>query len=89
MPEISEPKLNQWYLREDTGERFLVTDYDEKAATVEIQTAEGDLDELDQEVWGNLSLSFAEAPQDWTIPIDTLRLDDRDDADAEPDASTT
>jgi hypothetical protein len=46
------------------------------------------IDELDQEVRGDLSLSFAEAPQDWTAPIDTRRLDDRDDAEAEPDAST-
>jgi hypothetical protein len=85
MREIGEPKLNQWYFRQDTGEKFLVMDYDEDSATVEIQTADGDLDELDQEVWETLPLSFAEAPHDWTIPIDIPDLDDRDDVEKESD----
>jgi hypothetical protein len=57
-------------LRRDTGETFLVTDYDDEAGTVEIQTSDGDLDELDEEVWQSLSLTLAEPPQDWTGPID-------------------
>jgi hypothetical protein len=78
MPEIGAPRLNQWYLREDTGERFLVTDYDDASATAEVQTADGDVDELDQKVWQTLPLSFTEAPHDWTVPIDPLDLDDRE-----------
>ena len=87
MPEVGEPELDQWYLREDTGAKFLVTDYDEDSATVEIQTVDGDLDELDREVWETLPLSLAEAPHDWTAPIDTLSLDDREGMEPEPDAS--
>ena len=87
MHEIREPKLDQWYLREDTGEKFLVTDYDEASETVEIQTADGDLDEFDQEVWDALPLSFAAAPHDWTVPIDTLGLDDGEGVETEPDGS--
>ena len=88
MPEIGEPKLDQWYLREDTGEKFLVTDYDEDSGTVEIQTADGDLDEFDQEAWQTLPLSLAEAPHDWTAPIDTLGLDDREGMETELDGTS-
>src|SRR5579859_7977410 len=84
MTDIGEPILNQWYLREDTGEKLLVTDYDEDSATVEIQTADGDLDELDMESWASLPLSLTEAPHDWTAPIDTLSADDLEGLETEP-----
>jgi hypothetical protein len=87
MTEFGEPIANQWYLREDTGEKFLVTDYDEDSATVEIQTADGDLDELDAEAWESLPLSFAEAPHDWIVPIDTLSAEDREGLETEPNRS--
>jgi hypothetical protein len=89
MPELGEPRLNQWYLREDTGEKFLVTDYDEETATVEIQTAEGDLDELDESLWQTLPLEFAEPPQDWAAPLDALEVDDREGMETEPDGRPT
>jgi hypothetical protein len=76
MADLGEPRLNQWYMRQDIGAKFLVTDYDADSATVEIQTEDGDLAELDQEVWEALPLSFSEAPYDWTVPIDALQLDD-------------
>ena len=84
MTDIGEPILNQWYLREDTNDKFLVTDYDEDSATVEIQTADGDLDELDTEAWASLPLSLAEAPRDWTAPMDTLDTEDREGVETEP-----
>jgi hypothetical protein len=87
MTDFGEPMVNQWYLREDTGEKFLVTDYDEDAATVEIQTENGDLDELDTEAWEALPLSFAEAPHDWTVPIDTLDAEDHEGLETEPGKS--
>jgi len=86
MPEINEPRLDQWYLRRDTGERFLVTDYDEDSATVEIQAENGDLDELDREVWEALPLQFADAPQDWAAPLDTLLPEDREGVETDSDS---
>ena len=71
-----EPLIDQWYQREDTQERFVVTDYDERAGTIEIQTAAGDLDELDLETWRSSPLLLAEQPQDWTEVIDNEPADD-------------
>jgi hypothetical protein len=87
MTDFGDPILNRWYLREDTGEKFLVTDYDESSATVEIQTADGDLDELDAEAWDSLPLSLAEAPHDWTVLIDTLSAEDPAGLETEPGQS--
>jgi len=81
MSDIRNALVGQWYLRRDTGETFLVTDYDDESGTVEIQTSDGDLDELDEEVWQSLPLTLAEPPQDWRGPIDA---DVQDDLETEP-----
>jgi hypothetical protein len=75
-----DPIIDQWYQRGDTQEMFVVTDYDERAGTIEIQTAAGDLDELDLETWRSIPLVLAEQSQDWTEIIDNEPAND----DAEP-----
>src|SRR3981189_1901109 len=76
MPNIRDAVVGQWYLRQDTGEMFWVTDYDDESGTVEIQTLDGDLDELNDEVWQSLPLALAEPPQDWTGPMDGVMVED-------------
>jgi hypothetical protein len=71
-----EPMIDQWYLRQDTQEKFVVTDYDEREGAVEIQTADGNLDELDRQTWDSLPLILSEQSQDWTAPIDNEPADD-------------
>jgi len=83
MSHIRDALIGQWYLRRDTGETFLVTNYDEESETVEIQTSDGDLDELDEEAWESLPLALAEPPQDWTGPIDA-DVEDQEDLEIEP-----
>jgi len=69
-------RIGQWYARHDKGEIFQVTSYDPSARTIEIQTFDGDLDQIDAEAWQTLPLAFAEPPEDWTGPIDDIELDD-------------
>jgi hypothetical protein len=71
-----DPIIDEWYQRGDTQEKFVVTDYDERAGTIEIQTAAGDLDELDLETWRSLPLVLADQPQDWTEIIDNEPAND-------------
>ena len=73
-------QTGQWYLREDTAEMFQVTGYDELSRTIEIQTADGDLDEFDEESWQDLPLTFAEPPRDLTGPVDDVELEPQDSA---------
>jgi len=69
-------RIGQWYRHLDKGESFLVTGYDERAGTTEIQFFDGDLDEIDSESWSALPIVPAEPPEDWTGPVDSAPLDD-------------
>ncbi len=73
---VGRARIGQWYLRQDKGEAFLVTGLDDSSRTIEIQTFDGDLDEIDREVWSSLPLEFAEPPEDSTGPLDDVETDD-------------
>ena len=73
-------QIGQWYLRRDKGEIFQVTAYDDRSRTIEIQTFDGDLDEIEMETWRVTPLDLVEPPEDGS---------DRDDVeDDEPGHST-
>ncbi len=74
--QVGQARTGQWYLRHDKGEIFQVTAYDEKARTIEIQSFDGDLDEIDEEMWAAMPLEFAAQPEDWTGPVDDVEVDD-------------
>ena len=73
---VGRARIDQWYRRQDKGEAFLVTAYDDKSRTIEIQTFDGDVDEIDEEVWSTLPLELAEPPENWTGPVDDVEVDD-------------
>ncbi|HVW69090.1 MAG TPA: DUF6763 family protein [Steroidobacteraceae bacterium] len=83
---VGRARIGQWYSRLDKGQVFQVTGLDDSSRTVEIQTFDGDLDEIDQEAWDRLPLSFAEPPEDWTGPVDDVEVDDLGYSDTEMSA---
>ena len=70
------PLIGQWYQHLDKGGIFQVTAIDEKSATIETQSFDGDVDEIDQATWDILPLALAEPPQNWTGPVDDVEIDD-------------
>ena len=50
------PRIGQWYLRSDEGRIFQVTGYDEMTHMTEIQSLDGDWDEIDEKTWASLPL---------------------------------
>jgi hypothetical protein len=58
----------------DTNEAFLVNGYDDKSRTIETQSLNGDLDEIDAENWNLLPLAFADPPEDWTEVLDDVEV---------------
>ena len=76
MNPVGHAQIGQWYLHRDKGEVFQVIATDERARTIEIQSFDGDVDELDEAVWQGLPLERAEPPEDWTGPIDDVQHDD-------------
>jgi Family of unknown function (DUF6763) len=73
---VGRARVGQWYLRWDKGEIFQVTGYDEASGTIEIQSFDGDLDEIEEDSWKQLPLGLAEPPEDWTGPVDDVERDD-------------
>jgi hypothetical protein len=73
---VGRARVGKWYQRWDKGEIFQVTGYDEASGTIEIQTFDGDLDEIDEGIWKELPLDLAEPPEDWTGPVDDVERDD-------------
>ena len=73
---VGRARIGQWYTRWDKGDIFQVVGYDEDSRTIEIQTFDGDVDEIDLETWMGLPLAFAEPPEDWTGPVDDVEHDD-------------
>jgi uncharacterized protein DUF6763 len=65
-------QIGQWYLRRDLGEIFQVTGYDDHSRTIEIQTSDGDLDEIEGELWRQMSLELIEPPEHWSGPVDDI-----------------
>ena len=80
--------VGQWYLREDTQERFQVLDYDERAGTIRIQMFDGSLDEIDEEAWRALCAEPVQPPEDWTGPLDNVELDEREEFESEGSAGS-
>jgi hypothetical protein len=73
---IGPPEIGQWYARGEKGQEFRVVGRDEESRAIEIQTYDGELDEIDAETWGTLPLERIEAPEDWTAPLDDVETDD-------------
>lgn len=77
------PIVGDWYQCRD-GELFEVVAIDADDRTIEVQYFDGTLEEFDNSEWLTLSPEPAEAPEDWTGPLD---VDPEDhDGEAEPAA---
>ena len=57
-------EIGQWYLNPETGEMFFVTGYDDKSRSIEVQSEDGDISEIDSETWRALPLEACEQPED-------------------------
>jgi Family of unknown function (DUF6763) len=73
---VGAAQIGQWYRHWDKGEMFQVTALDPESKTIEIQTFDGDIDEIDAESWSTLPLGLAEPPEDWTGPVDAVNVDE-------------
>ncbi len=76
MPTDADPIVGNWYAHLDKGQRFEVVALDEDAATVELQYFDGAVEEVEFEQWYELDVVPAEAPEDWTGPMDDVKRDD-------------
>lgn len=76
------PIVGDWYQVGD-GELFEVVAIDADDQTIEVQYFDGTLQEFDNSDWLSLAPETAEAPEDWTGPLDV----DPEDHDEESEPS--
>jgi hypothetical protein len=70
------PVAGNWYRHLDKGQLFCVVALDEDAGVIELQHFGGDIEEVELAPWFEMALEPAEAPEDWTGPVDSVEPDD-------------
>jgi hypothetical protein len=70
------PDPGEWYRDRQTGNVFQVVGVDEEDQSVEIQLADGAVDEFLMDEWQAIALERCEQPEDWAGPFDDLEPDD-------------
>jgi hypothetical protein len=76
MSHTLKPVTGEWYRHLDKGQPFRVVNIESKDNLVEIQTFDGDLEEVEIADWFAMDLEPAAAPEDWTGPMDDIETDD-------------
>lgn len=71
-----DPRIDQWYVHHDKGQRFIVTAVDEEDETVEVQHFDGDLEEFSLDDWRDLDIDLCEEPENWSGALDITEQDD-------------
>lgn len=69
-----EAKIGNWYQTPD-GQVFEVVAIDEDG-NIGVQHLEGEVEELDGEVWEQMLLVEVDAPKDWASAYDEMERDD-------------
>jgi hypothetical protein len=77
------PVVGDWY-KNPRGDLFEVVALDEDDGTVGIQYFDASLESVDLDAWFELALEPAEAPEDWSGPLDIEREDYGVDLDEPP-----
>jgi hypothetical protein len=66
----------QWYLDRQTDDVFQVVSVDEDDRSIDIQYADGSVDEKSLDEWEVMDLVSREQPEDWIGPFDDLETDE-------------
>lgn len=83
-----EPVVGQWYENIDENDSFRVLSVDEDAELIKIEYLDGDIEELDADIWAEFDLDKIEQPEGWSgeeIGARDEEDDDEDDDDWDDD----
>jgi hypothetical protein len=77
-----EPVVGQWYENIDENDSFRVLSVDEDAELIKIEYLDGDIEEIDADIWAEFDLDKIEQPEGWSgEEIGTPDEEDDDDDD--------
>ena len=63
------PQVGHWYRRLN-GNLFEVVAVDEESSTIELQHFDGTIEGLELEMWQDIDIEPAQAPEDWSGSVD-------------------
>lgn len=75
MAKIS-PELYSWYQDVEEDALFEVVAIDEEEDYIEVQYLNGEIGEFDFDVWHQMIILPAEAPEDWSAPFEVSAADE-------------
>jgi hypothetical protein len=61
-----EPVVGQWYENIDENDSFRVLSVDEDAELIKIEYLDGDIEEIDADVWAEFDLDKIDQPEGWS-----------------------
>jgi len=71
-----DPIVGNWYKNREIDVDFEIVALDERSQTLEIQYADGQLEELDMETWSEMVVEAIEVPEACTGPYEALNPED-------------
>ena len=71
-----DPIVGNWYKNRELDVDFEIVALDERSQTLEIQYADGQVEELDMETWSEMVVEAIEAPEVYTGPYEALNPED-------------
>ena len=75
------PQIGEWYC--DGADRlFKVVALNDADESIEIQFQDGNLEELDTDIWHEMGVEATDEPEDWSQPFDDLEADDIEESDS-------
>jgi hypothetical protein len=80
-----EPVVGQWYENIDENDSFRVLSVDEDAELIKIEYLDGDIEEIDADIWAEFDLDKIDQPEGWSGEEIAAPGDDDDDDDDEWD----
>ena len=78
-----EPVVGQWYENIDENDSFRVLSVDEDAELIKIEYLDGDIEEIDTDIWVEFDLDKIEQPEGWSGEAIGAPAEEDDDEDDE------
>ena len=80
-----EPVVGQWYENVEEDDSFRVLSVDEDAELVELEYLDGEIEEIDLDVWHEMDLERIEEPEGWAGGDDEDEDDEEEDEEEDED----
>jgi hypothetical protein len=81
-----EPVVGQWYENIEENDSFRVLSVDEDAELIKIEYLDGDIEEIEADIWAEFDLDKIDQPEGWSgEDIAASAVDEEDDWDDEED----